>query len=610
MASKPDSLYELSGGIASGASDNLASKITDALQLVDQRLAQRMLSRCPSLLHLSIEETVALVSSVMAAINMSREQTVKALCRQPALLDIDPYELSSQLRRMASLLNASSTFLFIDTSTAAHMLTSSVLEGRPRLLNSLFKLADDDIRKQLIDLQIILDSRLSADRSPNSVQLVLRNPLLLLAQPSAIESSLDAAIRTIQVPRRRMTRLLLRCPEILTLSPNQVASQLSSMVEALRLSPPIIIRMLQQESLLFKIAPNELQLRMAGLQHALFLPRSQAVLLVVRQPELLTYRTVTLQRHLMSFHSMLHVRADGVHAVLNRHPSLLCCSPRTLEGKMVLLSSLLSLSRAKVVDLVMREPCMLTVGSERITENCEKLQQLLLPTSPTSPPSSPISNLSDATTTAIASSTSSTQHPQLFNDNQHKFRVMLHRYPLLLLEAPDRLSELVNDLALLLAIPETSASSIVLDKPAMLIQQSGCSDPRLWQSNLDTLASRLGLEMARIRSLVLLRPSLLFHDPQALYHKCTELREVLEAHPHWIKSFESASASILDHCLRIDLARLRYLKEDPIRAASWTPDSNGFVFDSKLFEKEHPGYMKWLRGRKSKAKRRKTDWSE
>ena len=47
--------------------------------------------------------------------------------------------------RMASLLNASSTFLFIDTSTAAHMLTSSVLEGRPRLLNSLFKLADDEL---------------------------------------------------------------------------------------------------------------------------------------------------------------------------------------------------------------------------------------------------------------------------------------------------------------------------------------------------------------------------------------------------------------------------------------------------------------------------------
>jgi hypothetical protein len=178
------------------------------------------------------------------------------------------------------------------------------------------------------------------------------------------------------------------------------------------------------------------------------------------------------------------------------------------------------------------------------------------------------------------------------------------RYPLLLLDAPDRLSELVNDLAMLLTIPESSASALVLQKPELIVQGLNLSDPRLWQSNLDTLASRLGLEMEKVRTLVTRNPTLLVADPQTLYHQCTELRGVLEEHDHWIRGFESAPLSVVRNLLRLDLERLRYLSDDPVRAATWTPSGNESIFDVKAFQEEHQGFKAWLNARRKKASRR------
>ena len=79
-----------------------------------------------------------------------RPHAIRAVLRQPALLDFAPEEVSAQASRLASVMG-------VDKGEAASMLYRT--NGDVGCLAALIGLPSNAMRQQLIDIQAVMDSR-------------------------------------------------------------------------------------------------------------------------------------------------------------------------------------------------------------------------------------------------------------------------------------------------------------------------------------------------------------------------------------------------------------------------------------------------------------------
>ena len=151
---------------------------------------------------------------------------------------------------------------------------------------------------------------------------------------------------------------------------------------------------------------------------------------------------------------------------------------------------------------------------------------------------------------------------------------------------------------------------------------------RLWQSNLDTLTSQLGLQLASARALVRTHPALLSSDPQGLLGACARLKEAAGgADAPLLQALDGLPAVQLYACLRYgpqQLQHLEYLAEvdeemqaeataaeagsgeevlRPSRKLLSSPYSCKVLAPREAFAAAHPGFAGWLLKRRSREHR-------
>ncbi len=155
---------------------------------VEPKRALALVARRPTLLQRPLRETLRLCEQAAAAMSLPPHVAMRAVCRQPALLDLvaepSPPRAgagASASGQLAPLVARRAAGMAVDKGDVAAML------GRARDAPSLLALAalpSNACRQRLIGVQAVLDSRLGADRGADAVPLVLRNPALLLPEVS------------------------------------------------------------------------------------------------------------------------------------------------------------------------------------------------------------------------------------------------------------------------------------------------------------------------------------------------------------------------------------------------------------------------------------------
>ena len=157
---------------------------------------------------------------------------------------------------------------------------------------------------------------------------------------------------------------------------------------------------------------------------------------------------------------------------------------------------------------------------------------------------------------------------------------------------------------------------------------------RLWQSNLDTLTSQLGLQLASARALVRTHPALLSSDPQGLLGACARLKEAAGgADAPLLQALDGLPAVQLYACLRYGPQQLQHLEylaemdeemqaeaavaatasagarsvEEEATRPSWkqlsSPYSCKVMVPREAFAAAHPGFAGWLLKRRSREHR-------
>lgn len=495
---------------------------------------------------LDVQDTQSRCRAVASALQVPISHAAAAVASQPELLSMPPEALASCTRRMAAL-------MAVDASSVCRMLGRTGSSS----LQTILDLPSSVIQQQVIDVQAVLDSRLSTYHSPKAASLVICNPDLLTASTVSMTSSLDKAMDIIRVHPRRMARLLLKCPKLLTMSPMQLTAQFRGMVAALRVNPSAMVRMLGMEPRLLKVSPKRLQSRMSALQHMLFIPQEQALSMVARQPQILGYSSSTLQQHMLSLKATLRISIDLVLEVMVQQPNLLCFSPATLEDKLQHLSELLCLPLVRTIELALRQTSLLTMSRQRMGETTEGLRRVL-------------------------------------GADARQLAKVVQQAPALLLQKPARVAERVADVALLLALSDAAAVKMALRKPEFLLG----SDLRLWQSNIDTLTSQLGLSIQSARALVLHSPAILASEPKQFYARCAQLRRLICNRPAWAKSLEDSTPALLRSVLYYGpahLQRLQYLADTGL-AEDRSPFRSGEIFNRRSFVALYPGFEDWAKG--------------
>ncbi|GAX73701.1 hypothetical protein CEUSTIGMA_g1153.t1 [Chlamydomonas eustigma] len=618
------------------------SAVASALHLELEKTLQ-LCSKRPSLLQQPLSLIVQHRDSLAVALSLDDVQASRALCKQPSLFSLNPMEVSSQVARMASAMGVSK-------GEIGSMLGRTV---DYRSLKILLEIPSNMLMQRLISLQVALDSRLGSGRGPNAGPLALRCPQLLVNEDGeqAIVSTLDRVLELIdQLSEERRIIVLKSCPEMLTLTPQQLSLQFRDMLTALRMSQSQLVGVLSHEPRLFKLPPYLLQSRFLALQNLLFIPTSQASSMILRQPQLLAYASETLQARLVSLKNSMRISLDMALVIIARHPNLLCFKPSNLEAKVQHLSTVIGLPPARTVDIILRCPVLLTLSPERLLDSYNSLQSLLLPF-PVDANLDDFPRLPSSSISAQTASTNRTQHsigsavqplalagltmeeegsdpnldPQLTGEvtpgsgrratssernglgsgerqqgssssQQKRTRSRLtdavQRKPQLLLLAPSKLAEQVSDLSMLLALPKTQVVDMALRKPELLIT----ADLKLWQTNLDTLTTQLGLSVSSARSLIQHWPALGLTDAQKLMRSCSRLRTAMSANPAWLAGLDTAPAPNLRQCLYYgtwELHHVAFLAAHAELAERYPPWHHS-VASRKLFCKAHPGFIKWL----------------
>lgn len=452
---------------------------------------------------LDVQDTQSRCRAVASALQVPISHAAAAVASQPELLSMPPEALASCTRRMAAL-------MAVDASSVCRMLGRTGSSS----LQTILDLPSSVIQQQVIDVQAVLDSRLSTYHSPKAASLVICNPDLLTASTVSMTSSLDKAMDIIRVHPRRMARLLLKCPKLLTMSPMQLTAQFRGMVAALRVNPSAMVRMLGME------------------------PR-------------------LLKQHMLSLKATLRISIDLVLEVMVQQPNLLCFSPATLEDKLQHLSELLCLPLVRTIELALRQTSLLTMSRQRMGETTEGLRRVL-------------------------------------GADARQLAKVVQQAPALLLQKPARVAERVADVALLLALSDAAAVKMALRKPEFLLG----SDLRLWQSNIDTLTSQLGLSIQSARALVLHSPAILASEPKQFYARCAQLRRLICNRPAWAKSLEDSTPALLRSVLYYGpahLQRLQYLADTGL-AEDRSPFRSGEIFNRRSFVALYPGFEDWAKG--------------
>ncbi|KAG2500307.1 hypothetical protein HYH03_001884 [Edaphochlamys debaryana] len=353
---------------------------------------------------------------------------------------------------------------------------------------------------------------------------------------------------------RQLLDVILSCPRILTLPPEALRGRFVTLAAAARIDLPAVVAMLLLQPRLLLVEPARLRARLEGLIFQLMIPRRAALDLVVRQPQLLLYDTETLAENWGALQGLLGITFEAALSMITRHPNLLCYSPATLSSKLAALEATFSLPHARAVLLAVARPALLTFSERRFKRVHRVLCSVLPPM-----PGAALGRL-------------------------------VVREPALLLEDCTRLASKVSDAASLLALTEPEVGDMLSRSPHFITR-----DFRHWQTNLDTVVSRLGLALEGARALVRRYPGLLGLDAAELYRNAGTLMAYVRTSPAWAAQLDRAAPELLHRLLREHtpqtLEHLAFLVDS--RLQSRQSHLAPIVWDRAAFVQRYPGFEAW-----------------